>query len=244
MSRFLQQLRGTDPRCRLALALDLPTASAAFDLIDRVGGDLKLVKVGLQLFTAEGPALLSRLRERGLEIFLDLKLHDIPNTMASAIRSMAEFDVALTTVHAAAGAKAIALTRRASDESQGPTVLAVSVLTSFDDPGFSEVLGRKSQVSIEVPRLARLSVEAGAHGVVASPHEIDALRETVGSDPLLVIPGIRPAGADLGDQSRVATPATALASGADLLVIGRPITQAPDPAEAVARILDEMRREG
>jgi len=237
---FATRVRGGDPRLRIALALDVPDASAAKRLVDRVGEDLRVVKVGLELFTREGPALVEALHARDLEIFLDLKLHDIPNTMAGALRSMSELGVALTTVHALAGREGIARTREARDEIDGPLLLAVTVLTSHGDAGCTELFGRSAPSSAEVLRLGGLAIAAGAQGLVASPREAAALRTEVGTEPLLVIPGIRPLGSDADDQQRIATPAEAIAAGADLLVVGRPLRNAANPREAFARILDEI----
>lgn len=235
-------VRSGDPRGRLALALDLPSRDEAMALVDILGDDLRVVKVGLQLFVACGPSVVRELRDRGLEVFLDLKLHDIPNTMAGGVDSMRDLDVALTTVHAMAGPSALSATAAAAG-TDGPAVLAVTVLTSLDDEELGHVFDRPCRAEAEVVRLGSTAVAAGLDGLVASPREVAALREGVGSDPLLVIPGIRPAGAATGDQSRVATPAAALSAGADLLVIGRPIRDAEAPRDALRRILDEMQAE-
>lgn len=245
MSQSSAPLREADPRQRLILALDYPTAQPAWKLLDELGGDLLWVKVGMELFTAEGPQMVLRLVETGRSVFLDLKYHDIPNTMAGAVRSATELGASLCTVHASAGAgvAAAALAARASGAAgQGPRmgVLAVTVLTSHAEEDPQKLFGSPMGAAELVGHLGRLAVEAGADGLVASPREIERLREAVGAAPLLVIPGIRPAGAAADDQSRTATPAAALRAGADFLVVGRPVTQAGDPRAALGRILDEM----
>lgn len=233
-------VRSGDPRHRLALALDVPDREEALRLVESLGDDLAVVKVGLQLFIAGGPDIVRELRQRQLEIFLDLKLHDIPNTMAGAVDSLAALDVAMTTLHSTAGPSAIAATAAAAGEA-GPALLAVTVLTSLSEEELGRVAGRPTQAGAEVSRRAALALEAGADGLVASPREVRRLRETWGEAPLLVIPGIRPAGTASADQSRIAAPAAALRDGADLLVVGRPIRDATDPRRALRAILDEMR---
>lgn len=238
--------RETDPRRRLILALDLPTGDAALRLADHLRPELAWVKVGLQLFGAEGPDVVRKLVSMGLNVFVDLKLHDIPNTMARAGESLAALGTGMFTTHAAAGHDALRETANAvaaapaGPGGRRPMVLAVTVLTSFSAEAFSAVVGRECQPAGEVPRLGRLAVGAGADGLVASPMEIRTLREAIGDDPVLVIPGIRPAGSSTDDQQRIATPASALRDGADYLVVGRPIAKADDPREALLRILDEM----
>lgn len=239
--------RESDPTRRVILALDLPTQDAALRLADQLRPELAWVKVGLQLFGAEGPDIVRRLVSMGLRVFVDLKLHDIPNTMASAVASLGSLGAELITVHASAGPVALRATADAAEKAAGsgprgvrPAILGVTVLTSFDAPTWSAVVGREAEPSAEVLRLARLGVESGVDGLVASPHEIAALRTELGPDPVLVIPGIRPAGAATQDQARVATPAQAIRDGADFLVIGRPITQADAPRDALRAILDEL----
>ena len=239
--------READPTRRVILALDLPDQDRALRLADQLRPELAWVKVGLQLFGAEGPDVVRRLVSMGLRVFVDLKLHDIPNTMAGAVRSLGTLGAELITVHTAAGPAALRATAAATREQEThgpratrPAVLGVTVLTSFDAENWSAVMGRDADPSADVRRLARLSVDAGIDGLVASPREVTALREAVGPDPVLVIPGIRPAGADTQDQARVATPAQALRDGADFLVIGRPITQAASPRDALRAILDEV----
>jgi len=238
--------RESDPRRRLILALDLPTADGALRLADQLRPELTWVKVGLQLFGAAGPDVVRKLVSMGLNVFVDLKLHDIPNTMARAGESLTGLGAGMFTTHAAAGHEALNATAEAVASAAAgpggrrPMVLAVTVLTSFSAEGYSRVVGRDCRPETEVPRLGRLAVDAGVDGLVASPKEVRALREELGPDPVLVIPGIRPAGSATDDQSRIATPGAALRDGADYLVVGRPIAKADAPKDALLRILDEM----
>ena len=238
--------RETDPRRRLILALDLPTADEALHLADRLRPELTWVKVGLELFGAAGPDVVTRLVSLDLNVFVDLKLHDIPNTMARAGESLTALGAGMFTTHAAAGGEALRRTAEAvasaptGPQGRQPMVLAVTVLTSFSAEGYSSVIGRDCVPADEVSRLGRLAVEAGVDGLVASPMEVRRLRQELGDAPLLVIPGIRPAGSSTDDQARIATPGSALRDGADYLVVGRPIAQADTPRDALQRILDEM----
>lgn len=226
-----------DPR--LIVALDFPEAAPALDLADRLDGHCRWFKVGLELYLAEGNAILHELRRRGFSVFLDLKLHDIPNTVARAVRSVAETGAELLTVHASGGPAMLAAAAEAADAvAHGPRLLAVTVLTSMDRAQLAAT-GVASSPEEQVLRLAEMAASAGISGFVASAEEVAALRRKLPS-AILVIPGIRPAGAATGDQKRTATPAAALAAGADYLVVGRPITQAPDPAAAALAILEEM----
>jgi orotidine-5'-phosphate decarboxylase len=224
----------------IIVALDLPTPSEALDLVDRLGGAVDFYKVGVPLFTSGGPDVVRALRERGKGVFLDLKLHDIPNTVSSAVRQAAALDVQLLTVHAAGGPSMLRAARTAADGSP-LRILAVTVLTSLAASEL-EVVWAKELRSLreEVDRLASLAHESGAHGVISSALEAESIRRRFGAGFLVVTPGIRPAGADTGDQSRIATPAAAARSGADYLVIGRPIIDAPDPVAAVEAILGEL----
>jgi len=232
--------RTSDPRCRLILALDFPAADPALALLSSLQDELRWVKVGLELFTAEGPSVVERLCAEGYRVFLDLKFHDIPATMAAATRRAASLGASLSTVHALAG-EGVREAARAGAGCRPPLgVLAVTVLTSHA-PGSLETLveSRLSTSGLAV-RLAVEAVGKGAVGLVASPLEVSALRQAVGNEPLIVCPGIRPAGAIADDQARAPTPAAALQEGADFLVVGRPITRSADPAGALGRILDEM----
>jgi orotidine-5'-phosphate decarboxylase len=192
-----------------------------------------MLKVGLELFAAEGPPAVRAAAALGRPVFLDLKLHDIPNTVEGAARSAAATGAALLTVHASGGAEMV----RAAVRGAGPgtRVLAVTVLTSLDGRALDEI-GLSGPLEAAVVRLARLAVGAGAGGIVCSPHEVAAVRAAVGPGPLLVVPGVRPPGAARGDQARVATPAEAVRAGADVVVVGRPLRDAPDAAAAAGRI--------
>jgi len=226
-----------DPR--LIVALDFPEAAPALDLADRLAGHCRWVKVGLELYLAEGNTILHELRRRGFSVFLDLKLHDIPNTVARAVRSVAETGAELLTVHATGGPAMLAAAAEAAEAvPHGPQLLAVTVLTSMDRAQLAAT-GVADAPAEQVLRLSAMAAAAGISGFVASAEETAALRQKLPS-AILVIPGIRPAGAATGDQKRTATPAAALAAGADYLVVGRPITQAADPAAAALAILEEM----
>ncbi len=222
------------------LALDVPAAEDALALVDRLPR-AEWVKVGLQLYTAEGPAIVRALRERGRRIFLDLKLHDIPNTVAGAVTSASKLQVDLLTVHASGGETMLRAAAEAAAAAGGPRLLAVTVLTSFTADGLAATWGRDPlEVEAEVVRLARLSRDAGVPGVVASVQEAAAIRAALGDEIEILTPGIRLAGDSVGDQARVATPGQAIGLGADYLVLGRTVTAAMDPAEAFERVLREM----
>jgi len=226
-----------DPR--LIVALDFPEAGPALDLADRLAGRCHWFKVGLELYLAEGNTILHELRHRGFSVFLDLKLHDIPNTVAGAVRSVAETGAELLTVHASGGPAMLAAAAEAAEAlPHGPRLLAVTVLTSMDRAQLAAT-GVADAPADQVLRLAEMASASGISGFVASAQEVAALRRKLPS-AVLVIPGIRPAGAAVGDQKRTATPAAALAAGANYLVVGRPITQAADPAAAALAILEEM----
>jgi orotidine-5'-phosphate decarboxylase len=227
-----------NPKDRLIVALDVASADEAQALALRLGGHVGMFKVGKQLFTAAGPTAVSRLIEAGARVFLDLKYHDIPNTVSGAVAAAVDLGVSLVDVHALGGRSMIAAAATALAASE-TRLLAVTVLTSHDEATLTEI-GLAGPVVSAVERLALLARSSGAHGVVASPHEIAAIRRACGPDFLIVTPGIRPAGAKAGDQARAATPAAALTAGADYLVVGRPITEAPDPAAASAAIVAEM----
>jgi orotidine-5'-phosphate decarboxylase len=222
------------------LALDVPGRAEAEAYLDRLGGDLRWVKVGLQLFVREGPALVDALAHRGLKVFLDLKLHDIPNTVASAIRSLRGRPCDMLTIHAAGGREML---RQAVDAARetNPTLLllAVTVLTSFDDAGLADT-GVMDGAGAQVERLAALALGAGVPGLICSPVELPALRAKFGRGPLLITPGVRPAGAAAGDQKRTLTPREAAHAGADFIVLGRPLLLAKDPRAALAAIREEM----
>ena len=224
-------MSGAQPVAPLAVALDAPDAAKAARWAAAVAPYVQVLKVGLELFCASGPQVVEQVRS-GREVFLDLKLHDIPNTVAGAARAVAVLRPRFLTVHAVGGA---AMVRAAVDAAPGVAIAAVTVLTSADDATLADV-GLAGPSLDAVRRLSVLSVGAGARALVCSPHEVAAVRAEVGPDITLITPGVRPAGAAADDQARVATPEQALADGADLLVIGRPITGAADPGAAAARI--------
>ena len=223
----------------IAVALDAPDLETAARWAALVAPHVSTLKIGLELYLRYGPDVVASVRgASGVEIFLDLKLHDIPATVAGAARAVARRRPALLTVHAAAGPAAI---RAAADAAPDARIVAVTVLTSLGEADLARI-GLVGPVSEAARRLAALAVEAGAGGLVCSPQEVEAVRAEVGGDVLLVTPGVRPAGAALNDQARVATPEEALRSGADLLVIGRPITGAADPGAAASAIAASIRR--
>lgn len=227
-------------RKRLIVALDVPDGRRALELVNRLEDTCHWFKVGLELFVAAGPALLEPLVGRGYSVFLDLKLHDIPNTVAGAARSAAALGVRMMTVHALGGPAMLTAAREAlAPLADPPELLAVTVLTSMDSAQMHAV-GLDRPAAEQVPLLAKMGMDAGLRGFVCSPQEVQALRGLTGPEGVLVTPGIRPAGADVGDQKRIATPAAALRQGASYLVVGRPITQAAQPAVAAEAILREM----
>jgi orotidine-5'-phosphate decarboxylase len=234
-----------DPAERIILALDGLAPEEALALAATVPA-LRWVKVGLELFCAAGPAVVQRLRERDLRVFLDLKFHDIPATMAGACRSAARLGAELITVHACAGGEALQAAREAARQGAAaagvaePTLLAVTVLTSWEPGRFAAELAIEEPVARYVPRLARLAASAGIGGCVCSPLEVAGLRAQHPEPFALVTPGIRPRGAARGDQQRVMTPAQAIHAGASRLVIGRPISTAPDPAAAFSACCAEL----
>jgi orotidine-5'-phosphate decarboxylase len=235
-----------DPRDRLIVALDVDSQAQAERLAERLDGLVRRFKIGSQLFTAGGPAVVEAIQKRGAEVFLDLKFHDIPNTVAGAAREAARLGVFMFNVHASGG---LAMMKAAADGAAAaakelsvrrPLAIAVTVLTSLDRAALHRELGVTSSVEGHVLHLAELAREAGLDGTVASPVEIAAIRRSLGAAWVIVTPGVRPAGSAAGDQSRVATPGAAARAGAHYLVVGRPITGAPDPAAAAAAILEEI----
>ena len=226
-----------DPKDRLCSALDFASWKEAEPFARTIAPHVGMLKVGLELYVAEGAPAVRAAAALGRPVFLDLKLHDIPATVEGAARSAAATGAALLTVHAAGGPEMV----RAAVKGAGGKVriLAVTVLTSLDAAALEQI-GLAGPPQEAVVRLARLAVAAGAGGLVCSPQEVAAVRAAVGPGPLLVVPGIRPAGAALGDQARVATPAQAVAAGADVLVVGRPLRDAPDPAAAARAIAAEL----
>jgi len=230
----------SDSRARLIVALDVSTAAAAQQIVAAVGDSARIYKVGMQLYTAEGPQVVRDLIAAGRQVFLDLKFHDIPNTVAAAVREAAKLGVSMLTVHAAGGTKMMrAAVDAARTTNPSTMVLGVTVLTSLDQRDL-ENAGIRGTVGDQVSRLAALTVASGCHGVVASAQEASTLRTELGDDFLIVTPGVRPVGVSHGDQARVVTPAEAIASGASYIVVGRPITEAADPAAEAREILAQI----
>ncbi|HEY2472671.1 MAG TPA: orotidine-5'-phosphate decarboxylase [Terracidiphilus sp.] len=227
-------------RRRLIVALDVPDSKSAMRLVAELEGTCAWFKVGLELFIAAGPAILEPIVGRRLNVFLDLKLHDIPNTVAGAVKSASGLGVRMLTVHAAGGPVMLAAARNAlAGVAHPPELLAVTVLTSMDAAQLHGI-GLDRAPAAQVELLAKAGLDAGIRGFVCSSQEVAAVRALAGPEGVVVVPGIRPAGAAIGDQKRVAGPAEALRLGASYLVVGRPITQAPNPAEAANAILEEM----
>jgi orotidine-5'-phosphate decarboxylase len=222
------------------IALDVANAPEALRLVEVLGQDVAWYKVGSPLFTAEGPKILRELRARGKHVFLDLKYHDIPTTVAQAVQSAARLQVDLLTVHVSGGLTMLRAAREAAGD-DGPKILGITVLTSFGADDILQTWGKEvNSVREEVSRLGQLAVEARLDGVVASPLEIESLRRRYGADLLIVTPGIRSAGDAVGDQMRTATPSEAARAGADYLVIGRPVLAANDPVGAMRKIQAEL----
>jgi orotidine-5'-phosphate decarboxylase len=229
-----------DPRQRLIVALDVSTAEAARKIVAAVGDSAFTYKVGMQLYTAEGPPVVRELVASGRRVFLDLKYHDIPNTAAGAVREAAQLGVSMLTVHAAGGGKMLqAAVEAARAANPDLLVLAVTVLTSLDDVELGKI-GLRGGVLEQVRRLAALALSNGCKGVVASAQEAGALRKEFGNNFAIVTPGVRPAGSGPHDQARVVTPAEAIAAGASHIVVGRPITEAADPAAEARAILGQI----
>lgn len=234
---------GASTRSQVYCALDVAEPTAALALAREIHEPVDGFKLGLEFFTANGPDGVRAMRRCGRPLFLDLKLHDIPNTVAGAVRAVAGLRVRYLTVHAAGGAAMLRAARDAAAESpQPPRLLAITVLTSLDANDLGQ-LGFAHGPGDQVIRLADLALEAGMDGLVCSAHEVAALRERFGPRAVLAVPGIRPASADVGDQKRTMTPSEAQAAGADLLVIGRPITAATEPAQAAADIQADLLRD-
>ena len=228
------------PKDRLIVALDVPSAAQARELAAQLRGTCCWVKVGLELYLAAGTAMVEELTAQGYSVFLDLKFHDIPNTVAGAVRSAASMGVSLVTVHAAGGPAMLrAAAEAAASTKNAPQLLAVTVLTSMDKEQLAAI-GIETTAADHVLRLARMAIASEIRGLVCSPEEVALLRRELRSEPRLVVPGIRPAGAAVGDQKRIATPIDTIRAGASQLVVGRPITQALDPAKAAQAILDEI----
>jgi len=229
-----------DPRQRLIVALDVSSAAAARKIVAAVGDSASAYKVGMQLYTAEGPGIVRELVASGRRVFLDLKFHDIPNTVGAAVHEAAQLGVSMVSVHASGGGKMLrAAAESAQTTSSDLLVLAVTVLTSLDESDLG-MLGLRGGVNEQVLRLAALALANGCRGIVASAQECAALREEFGHDFAIVTPGVRPAGSGHDDQARVVTPAEAIAAGATYIVVGRPITQARDPGAEARAILGQL----
>ena len=229
-----------ESRPSLIIALDVSSAAAARTIVAAVGDAGVMYKVGMQLYTAEGPDVVRELVQSGRRVFLDLKYHDIPNTVSAAVQEAAQLGASMLTVHAAGGGRMLrAAVEAAGLSSHAPLVLGVTVLTSLDDGDLNK-MGVRGSVVDQVLRLAALALSNGCGGVVASAHEAAAVREDLGQNFALVTPGVRPAGSGRGDQVRVVTPQEAIAAGATHIVVGRPITEAADPAAETRAILGEI----
>lgn len=229
------------PKDRIYVALDTPDVGAAIAMAQQLAGYVGGVKLGKEFFVANGPDAVRAVGGLGMPVFLDLKFHDIPNTVAGAVRSALPSTPAILNVHAMGGSAMMRAAKEALDAGEGPApmLIAVTVLTSLGDEDLAE-LGISANAEDQVVRLAKLTQSCGLDGVVCSPREIGPIRAACGDDFKLVVPGIRPSWAATGDQKRITTPSDAVASGADYLVIGRPITSADDPVKAAKMIADEI----
>jgi orotidine-5'-phosphate decarboxylase len=234
--------RPATPAARLVAALDTDSPAQALAWAEALAPHVGVLKCGLELFCAGGPSAVAPIAARA-PVFLDVKLHDIPNTVAGAVRSALPLGVAMLTIHAAGGAAMLAAAREAAEAAGAarPMILAVTVLTSLSAEALAET-GVSDAPAAQVVRLARLAMAAGADGLVCSPFEIAPIRDALGEAPALVVPGVRPAGSDRGDQARVATPEEAVAWGADWIVLGRPLTRAADPAAAARAVASALPR--
>jgi len=235
-----------DPRKRLILALDVGSIEEAVNMVEHLRDYVGAFKVGNQLYTAQGPKVVEAIHGKGGRVFLDLKFHDIPSTVGAAAAAAVKLGVFMFNLHASGGLemmrRAIEAAEKAAREAkrEKPLIIAVTVLTSLDEVELGEELGVGRSLREHVIHLAKMAQRAGLEGVVASPQEIVDIRAACGQEFLIVTPGVRPQWATLGDQKRVMTPGEAIAAGADYIVLGRPILQAPDPLEAARRILKEM----
>jgi orotidine-5'-phosphate decarboxylase len=228
---------GKNARDRLIVALDVPRSAEALALIEQLAGEISIFKIGLQLYTAAGPKIVRAVAATGARVFLDLKLHDIPNTVAKAVAAAAELGVAMLTIHLSGGRQMIEAAVAACPADL--LLLGVTVLTSSDETTLRET-GVTSTVEEQALRLASLGAVAGIRGLIASPHELRALRERFGAEMKIITPGVRPAWSAADDQKRFTSPREAVQNGADYLVIGRPITAADNPLEAVRKIVAEI----
>ena len=233
------ELHPGDPRHKLIVALDVSSAAAAQKIVAAVGDSAFIYKVGMQLYTAEGPQIVRDLVSSGRRVFLDLKYHDIPNTVGAAVSEAAKLGVSMLTVHGSGSGKMLAAAVEAAKSRPNLMVLAVTVLTSLSGSDL-ENIGVRGSVEETVVRLATIALANGCQGVVASAREASTLRAELGDKFAIVTPGVRPAGTHIGDQVRVVTPAEAIASGASYIVVGRPITEAADPAAEARAILSQI----
>ena len=232
----------------LIVALDVETLERALELVDAAGAEVEWYKIGSQLFCEAGPDAVKALKERGKKVFLDLKFHDIPNTVANAVSAGVRMGADMLNVHASGGTEMMRAAVKASAETAGklevepPLVIAVTVLTSMDAPALREVMSSECDIepAEQVERLAKLAANAGMDGVVCSAREIEIIKSACGENFSLIVPGIRPAGSALGDQKRVMTPAEAAAGGANFIVVGRPVLRAENPAAAARAIRAEL----
>ena len=230
----------TTKNCQLILALDIEDRTQAIELVKQAGYELEWVKIGLQMFTRYGPDYVREIAGLGKRIFLDLKLHDIPNTVAKAIASVSNLPIDMLTIHTCGGREMMEWAVKAQQEKKPDLLLlGVTVLTSMDDETLAEI-GVKRTAAEQVSALTALANKAGMSGLVCSPHEAASVKATHGDQFKLVTPGIRPVGADAGDQKRIMTPQLAAEQGADYIVVGRPIYQAKDPAAVVAAIRNDL----
>lgn len=230
---------------RLIVALDAPTIECATQWLQQLKGAVHYYKVGLELFTAHGWKAVNLVKNFGGRVFLDLKLHDIPNTVSRTMAAVCEHEVDMVNVHALGGFEMMRMAKEAVDKyaagrARKPKLIAVTVLTSHDQKTLSQELGIRCSVKAQVLRLAALARKAGLDGIVCSPQETAWIRKKFPEDFLIVTPGIRPSGSEKGDQKRIQTPAGAVKAGSDHIVVGRPVTQAPEPREAAEKILDEI----
>jgi orotidine-5'-phosphate decarboxylase len=232
-------IRGTDPRERLIVALDVSSSSAAQKIVAAVGDSALTYKVGMQLYTAEGPKVVRDLVSSGRRVFLDLKFHDIPNTVGAAVAEAAKLGVSMLTVHASGSNKMLRAAVDAAKANPALLVLAVTVLTSMGADDL-DVIGMSGGLEQSVTRLATVALANGCQGIVTSAREAAAVRAKLGHKFAIVTPGVRPAGTAVGDQVRVVTPAQAIAAGASHIVVGRPVTEAVDPAAQARAILQEI----
>jgi orotidine-5'-phosphate decarboxylase len=239
VSHRSDELQPGDPRQKLIVALDVSSAAAAQKIVAAVGDSAFTYKVGMQLYTAEGPQLVRDLVASGRRVFLDLKYHDIPNTVGAAVSEAAKLGVSMLTVHGSGGGKMLAAAVDAAKAKPNLMVLAVTVLTSLGGNDL-ETIGVRGSVGDTVVRLATIALANGCQGVVASAREASTLRAELGEKFAIVTPGVRPAGTHVGDQVRVVTPTEAIASGASYIVVGRPITEAADPGAEARAILSQI----